>query len=523
MQRGVTRVGAVAAIGLAVAMVSGARSAVRAECTDAAASAAVRAEIEAACPCAAATDHRSYVRCAKTVVGAAVAQQMLPSGCASAVRRCVNRSTCGRPAGWVTCCRTTVTGRTVCAVKSSAAKCRAPRGGASCSTGFASCCDACTAGGCALPYTPTPADTASVTPTGTTTATRTITPTPGPATPTATVPALCQSTLGLPALAQVPFTIQPGSSECGGAMLQSPAPAPPLSGFVADASHATIGSLALGCLYPGNFAGLRIPDGSTSKLSVVGINLLPLSLTLAGSDGSGPSDCTRGAGPSSQCANGTGGTDGNGTCTSDADCGQAGACLLKPNCYFGPPIPIPQPIPSCVVNAFETDLCGQVNLVPPQATFATALSSRIYLSLEPDSPCPRCENGVCNSGERQGNACTPVGVDQTSVDCPPDRVAFVGALNVVIPQLTTATSALSAPDGLFCEGQAMPGALGLAAARQVSETGVAPGASSNALAMNLAATFCISRTNTFVDAIGHFPGAGALSVSGQMDLNGVLP
>jgi hypothetical protein len=366
-----------------------------------------------------------------------------------------------------------------------------------------------------------------VTQTAETTRTPTIAPTSlGTSTLTATptIPAICESNVPVPPLAMVPFTVVQGSTQCGGVSLQNPSPATPLSGEVLDGTGANIGDLALGCLYTGRLSGLLIPDGATSKLDVVGLNLLPLSLTLAGSAGTGPNDCTRGAGPGRQCANGHGGVDGSGTCDSDADCGdQDGACLLKPNCYFGPPIPVFDPLPSCVVSAFEADLCGRVDLLPPQATFATALSSRVYISDDSESPCPRCEGGVCNRGERAGLSCTPVGSAQTSVDCPPQLDFFVAGISVVIPELTTGTSTLSASDGLFCPGQTQPGAFGLAAARTVSETGTAPGQSSNALQMNLAATFCVEKTGTLIDSLARLPGVGALTAAGEIELDNLLP
>src|SRR4030095_15616321 len=127
------------------------------------------------------------------------------------------------------------------------------------------------------------------------TATPTITPTP-------TLPAICQSILGLPPIAQVPVTLAQGSSECGGAGLMNPAPPPPFAGVVANGSNATLGNLSLGCLYAGGLPPLLLPFGSSTEVSVVGLQLLPLALTLGPSEGSGPSDCTMGAGPGRHCA-----------------------------------------------------------------------------------------------------------------------------------------------------------------------------------------------------------------------------
>jgi len=225
--------------------------------------------------------------------------------------------------------------------------------------------------------------------------------------------------------------------------------------------------------------------------------------------------------PASSC-NTTSGCESS--CSCDADCGnQRNACAPEANCYFGPPIPVPNGgLAACVVNAFLTDLCGRVDLVPPQATFATALSSRVYLTLDADSPCPRCESGICNGGDRDGLGCTAVGPAQTSIDCPPRSNSFLSTLTVVVPQLTSGVSTLTAPDGFFCAGQKTAGAFGLPDARSVTEMGTSPSLSGLSLSMNLAATFCIAPTGTFLDSIAGLPTAGGLAAAGQVDITSLL-
>ena len=311
--------------------------------------------------------------------------------------------------------------------------------------------------------------------------------------------------------------------------LHNPTPAPPLSGSVADENAVSIGDLGLGCLYTGSLPPLMLPSGSTSKLDVVGFSLLPsISLALAGSAGDGPSNCTRGAGPGRKCANGAPGLDSMGTCNFDSDCGpnKPTSCALEPNCYFGPPIPVPLgPLSSCVVNVFQTDLCGQIDLATQTSTFATALASRVYLTFDEDSPCPRCESGSCNGGDRAGLGCTPLGSEQTSIDCPPAASTFVGVLSVVIPNLTSGVSNLTASDGLFCDGQASPGAFGLPNARSVTDAGTAPSLNGlTNLQTNLGAVFCIAPSGSEVlDVIAGLPTVGALGVSGNVDLTALLP
>lgn len=104
--------------------------------------AAGRAAVDGSCNCATASDHGAYVRCANDAVSAA----HLPPGCRGQVMRCAARSTCGKP-GFVTCCRTTASGKTRCTIKRDAPHCRAPRGG-SAATGTGSCCDNCGGAAC---------------------------------------------------------------------------------------------------------------------------------------------------------------------------------------------------------------------------------------------------------------------------------------------------------------------------------------------------------------------------------------
>src|SRR5581483_10386355 len=100
-----------------------------------------REAVTANCNCSTATSHGAYARCAAGQANALLAN----ASCASAVKKCAAKSTCGRP-GFVTCCRTNRRGKTTCSTKREATRCVAPRGGTACVGTFASCCDACTAG-----------------------------------------------------------------------------------------------------------------------------------------------------------------------------------------------------------------------------------------------------------------------------------------------------------------------------------------------------------------------------------------
>lgn len=371
---------------------------------------------------------------------------------------------------------------------------------------------------------PAPTPTATRTPTATHSPTLTPTATNTvPPTSTATVPAFCQAQVPLPGAVQVPILLAPGSATCGGAALNPP-PSAPLTGSVSDGSS-ELGDLGLACLYAGNLSPVKLPDGATARLGVVGFQALPLSITLGGSPGTGPNDCTLGAGPGHHCVNGSPGTNGSGLCTSDADCGTtAGACAIDANCYFGPPLPITAPLPSCIMNAFLTDLCGAVHLLPPGATFSTALSSRIYVTGNAASPCPQCIDGACSAGKNVGQPCTPIGSTNTAIECPPNDGQFFGSLTVVLPQLGTGTTTITADaNGIFCDGQTVPGAFGLPNARNVTETGSPPGLVGGQVQMNLAGAFCIPSASPFLNTVGGFPGPGAFSAAGALDISGLLP
>jgi plastocyanin len=128
----------------------------RAACTDLGAVASVRAQAEQECPCTSATGHRPYVRCVAQVAKTAARGGSLPKTCRTEVVKCAKQSTCGR-SGFVTCCRTTASGKNTCSVKSGAAACKPPMGGSMCVGDLPSCCDACAAGNCtAVTTTTTP-------------------------------------------------------------------------------------------------------------------------------------------------------------------------------------------------------------------------------------------------------------------------------------------------------------------------------------------------------------------------------
>jgi len=347
---------------------------------------------------------------------------------------------------------------------------------------------------------------------------------------------LCATLLPLPPLGRVPITIAPGTQSCGGPAL-TPPPAAPFAGELDAAGGAELADLGRGCLYFGSgvntfIPGGRLPDGAKLVLNVAGLN--GLSAVIGPSAGSGPYDCTLPADTTRHCINGSTGTDGAGACATDADCGGVGSapgsCARDARCFFGPPLPISvpsfPPASTCVVNAFQDGACGELNLLTRAVSFKTGVSSRAYSTANVESPCPRCIGNVCQGGENDGGACTPIGSARTSIDCPPLDAAFVGALSVTIDSGTTGTRSLNAADGLFCAGQTSPGAFGRPDARAIVTRG-SPldllGLLTSEAAMTVASPFCIPATGApLIDLVGGLPGPGAFSVSTRVDLADLL-
>ncbi len=335
-------------------------------------------------------------------------------------------------------------------------------------------------------------------------------------------------------------------------------------------------SLSPGCFYFGG-GGNRvtppapIPDGATIPLTTVCVG--DGAVQLRGSDGPSPSTCSRGVASTSHCLNGLPGTDGQGACAADSDCGgQANTCGPDARCHFGPPLPISGgPAPICLLNVFANDANGTLNPVTGEASLGINLFTRIYVQAAtrrchngatgnpvypspgqcdvdadcggaPGScrlalPCPTCVARTCIGGARHGQACAPVGATGTTLDCPlridAENAFFLSTLSVGLGPLTTGTSTLTPIDGagFFCPhpspgGAPSPGAFGQGFTQgplrvtSISETGAVPGdlRDGEAHPGRLASTFCIPPTGTFVDNIAALPGPGALALPGTFRL-----
>jgi hypothetical protein len=288
------------------------------------------------------------------------------------------------------------------------------------------------------------------------------------------------------------------------------------------------GQLGLGCLYFGgggatNVPGGAIPDGSTSILNISGS-------TLTGANTGDPDTCTVSGGPGTHCIN----NNSMPACTSDANCGGAAtSCAADANCFFGPPLPILTPPPNgalttCVLNAVggpnpaaQTDAGGTVNTSTGDSSVSMPLASRVYITGNTTSPCPKC-TGTCTYGQNAGGACTAVGTKQTSNDCPPNLAGFQAALAVTLDPLTTGTSSATNASGSFCPSQTNAGAFGQGTTQCIQQTGASPGpgvSDGQPHNAHLASTFCIPATGAFaVDLVADLPGPGAFSLNGNAQL-----
>jgi hypothetical protein len=311
-----------------------------------------------------------------------------------------------------------------------------------------------------------------------------------------------------------------GSSNCGGKGLSTP-PSPPLSGEIDSDTAGTlkISDLGLGCLYIGGgnattVPASLIPNGSSSIFTVSGTNL-------SANTGTGPANCTVGFGPGMHCI---GGINTGAACSTDANCtpSTTGSCAPDANCFFGPPLPIPNAgLSTCVLNAIKTDASGTVTPSTGDAVISINLASRTVLTGNSTAPCPQCVAGTCNAGPNKGMACSPVGNLLTTLDCPPDPGGLLGALPVNLAPLVTGPSSVSAADGNFCPSQAHPGAFGKALTEAIKQTG-SPGGNlsdGNPHAAVLGYSFCVPGTGSVaVDGSADIPGPGSVGLPVDMTL-----
>jgi len=327
------------------------------------------------------------------------------------------------------------------------------------------------------------------------------------------------------------FTIVTGTTNCGGPGL-SPNSSPPLTGAIFDGNNVKLADLGLGCFYAGDGLSNALPasqlvPGTTNYLGLGSVN--GLAFTLTASNGTGPLTCSRGASSEQHCYNGAPGTNGMGLCTTDADCGSdQDYCLPLANCYFGAPIPLRPSSPafnSCVMQAILTDACGAINLDSGTASLSVALGVRMYLT-QNEPPCPACVAGVCNSGERAGQACSGgFGPEATTIECPPGSDDFIGQLLVNPLSVTSGTAELVADsDGNFCPGQRQPGIFGTGfSGRRVRQIGNLIPTDPTSATVQLGGNLCLGSSGAqLVDGVVGLPGPSSASVTGSFEIC-VLP
>jgi hypothetical protein len=279
-------------------------------------------------------------------------------------------------------------------------------------------------------------------------------------------------------------------------------------------AFSTLTDLGLGCLYLPTGPGVSAPDGGTKLLDVLEVS--GTTLTVGGSAGTGPADCTKGSGPGRHCIVG------GAACTSDAECGGwPGSCALDANCYFVQPIPVRNGVLSlCLVDVIESDETGTVDLATGVVSAMEHHASRAYYTADPNSPCPRCVDGACTSGRSAGAPCTPLGGKQTTIECLPRDEQFVAALQLREHFTTALSEGLDFGAG-FCANQARPGAFGRAEARRIAVAG-APAGDLRDLGphpITLASVFCVPPTgDAGIDQLSGLPGPGVVSSSGVVQL-----
>jgi len=192
------------------------------------------------------------------------------------------------------------------------------------------------------------------------------------------------------------------------------------------------------------------------------------------------------------------------------------------NCFFIQPIPVPNGALSlCIVDVVETEERGTIDLATGAIDITEHHASRVYLTSNAMSPCPRCVNGLCVGGKNAGGACTAVGSAGTSIDCLPADRAFITALQLH-EFFTTGASEKADFGAGFCADQTAAGAFGRTDAVRVTAAG-APGpqiGDGQPHDIVLAGVFCVPPTGTPpIDALVKLPGPGVVSSAAVLDLD----
>lgn len=272
--------------------------------------------------------------------------------------------------------------------------------------------------------------------------------------------------------------------------------------------------LGVGCLQLPFGAGAPIPDGATKTVAITSVT--GSTASFAGTDAPSRLECTLGSGPAKHCLTG------NGACATDTDCGgRPGACAYDVNCFFIQPIAVANGALSlCIVDVVETEETGTIDLTSGAIRIVEHHASRVYLTGNAASPCPRCVAGACAGGQSPGAECTAVGLDRTAIECLPGDAGFITALQLHELFGTGPAEANDFGTG-FCPGQATQGAFGRPDAVRITAAGSPAGDLGDGLPHDvvLATVFCIPSTGIdLVDSVVRVPGPGMASGAAVVQL-----
>jgi len=145
----------------------------------------------------------------------------------------------------------------------------------------------------------------------------------------------------------------------------------------------------------------------------------------------------------------------------------------------------------------------------------------MYLT-QNEPPCPACVNGMCNSGERAGQACSGgFGPEGTTIECPPGSDDFIGQLLVNPLSVTSGTAEMVADsEGNFCPGQRQPGIFGTGfSGRRVRQIGNLVPSDPTSITVQLGGNLCLGSSGAqLVDGVVGLPGPSSASVVGSFEV-----
>jgi hypothetical protein len=220
--------------------------------------------------------------------------------------------------------------------------------------------------------------------------------------------------------------------------------------------------------------------------------------------------------------------------STSAETGNRATCTAS-GCFFGPPLPIPNPgapgVSTCVINSIAAApvVGGRLDATTGESTITLPLVSTVYVTGDIDTtrpgiqPCPQCIAGRCTTGPNAGGTCTTPTSLGTTHDCPAPGTSLA-PFGVDLSPLGTGRVTSSHATGVFCgPTQKAAGAFGKGTARYIEENGMPAGDGTDGAlhAAVQASVFCIPASgNPLVDTVANLPGPGAVTLAGQVQLVG---